>query len=453
MSASLDPFSPRIWRLAHGRSLVLGPRGIVMGVLNVTPDSFSDGGSFIRPDAAVVQGLRMLEEGAAIIDVGGESTRPGAIPVSEAEEQQRILPVIEALASLTEAVISVDTYRAGTARAAVSAGAHIVNDVWGLQKEPDIARVARDTGAGLVVMHTGRERDKAADLIDDQNGFLARSLQIAAKAGIGPDKVVLDPGFGFAKNSAENIELMARFEELHALGHPLLVGTSRKRFIGRMTGRDVKQRDAGTAATTVVLRRKGAAIFRVHDIAMNADALAVADATLRAERGQDGVVAALGLGGNVGDPVASMAAALSALEASKDCKVLAVSPVYRTAPWGKTDQPDFRNACALVETRLAPRALLRRILEVEKGLKRERAERWGPRTIDIDILTYDGEAIDEPGLTVPHPRAAERAFVVYPLADIAPNFKLGVMTAAELRATLAGEGIAVEIAGTNWWRG
>lgn len=271
-------FEPRSWPLAHGRSLELGGRAVIMGVLNVTPDSFSDGGRFVALDEAIAQAERMVEDGADIIDVGGESTRPGAAAVDADEEQARVLPVVEALAALG-IVVSVDTYREETARLAVAAGAHIVNDVWGLQREPGIARVAAETGAALVAMHTGRERDKLPDPIDDQLAFLTRSVEIAREAGIRPERLVLDPGFGFAKETADdNLDLMARFAELHALGHPLLVGTSRKRFLGTLTGRDADRRDAATAATSVVLRLLGAAIFRVHDVAINKDALLVADA-------------------------------------------------------------------------------------------------------------------------------------------------------------------------------
>ena len=269
------------WHLAHGRQLTLGPRAVVMGVLNVTPDSFSDGGQFIDPTSSVDQARRMAGEGAAIIDVGGESTRPGSEPVSAAEEQARVLPVIAALAAWGEALISIDTYREETARLAVAAGAHIVNDVWGLQREPGIASVAADTGAGLVIMHTGRERDKLTDAMEDQFAFLRASLAIAKRAGVSPAQIVLDPGFGFAKETAgENLDLMARFQDLHALGRPLMAGTSRKRFIGTVTGRGPAHRGAGTAATSVILRLKGAALFRVHDVAINVDALAVADAML-----------------------------------------------------------------------------------------------------------------------------------------------------------------------------
>ncbi|WP_234185657.1 dihydropteroate synthase [Shinella sp. NM-101] len=279
-----SPFDPFRWALAHGRHLQLGPRGILMAIVNVTPDSFSDGGLFDSADAAVAQAILCLEEGAAIIDIGGESTRPGAAPVSAAEEQERILPVIEALAGTTDAIISVDTYRAETARLAVAAGAHIVNDVHGLQREPDIARVAAETGAGLCIMHTGRDRRKLPDVVEDQYLFLGRSLEIAREAGVAREAMVLDPGFGFAKDTEENLELMARFGELFGFELPILGGTSRKRFVGAVTGREAAGRDAGTAATTALLRVAGAAVFRVHDVAINRDALAMADAMLDAGR-------------------------------------------------------------------------------------------------------------------------------------------------------------------------
>ena len=274
----------RRWQLAHGRYLDLGPKAVVVGILNVTPDSFSDGGLFIAPEKALEQARRMVEEGAAVIDVGGESTRPGFAPITAEEEQGRVLPVIAALAASGEALISVDTYREDTARRAVAAGAHIVNDVWGLQLEPGIARVAAETGAGLIIMHTGRERQKLPDVIEDQFLFLRKSLEIARAGKVADSQIVLDAGFGFAKETAaENLDLMARFSELQALGYPLMAGTSRKRFIGSATGREPGDRAAGTAATSVILRLKGADLFRVHDVAINVDALAVTDAMLARE--------------------------------------------------------------------------------------------------------------------------------------------------------------------------
>jgi len=246
----------QIWHVAHGRSVEVGGQSVIMAIVNVTPDSFSDGGHYEAVDAAVAHALACVEEGAGSI---------------------------EALRTKTDALISVDTYRADTARLAIGAGAHIVNDVFGLQREPDIAGVAAQTGAGLCIMHTGRDRQKLPDVIDDQIFFLNRSLEIAAAAGVDRQTIVLDPGFGFAKeNAEENLELMARFNALLRFELPLLVGTSRKRFVGTITGRDADGRDVGTAATSAILRLQGAAIFRVHNVAINRDALAVADAILRA---------------------------------------------------------------------------------------------------------------------------------------------------------------------------
>lgn len=268
-----------IWQLAHGRQIELGSKAVLMGILNVTPDSFSDGGEFFVPERALAQARQMIAEGAAIIDVGGESTRPNATPISAAEEQARVLPIIEALAG-DGCVLSIDTYRAETARLAVAAGAHIVNDVHGLQREPAIAHVAAQTGAGLAIMHTGRDREKLPDVIEDQFHFLEKSLEIAREAGVKDGQIVLDPGFGFAKNREEDFGLMARFDALRGLGFPLMVGTSRKRLIGHVAGDDRQARDVGTAATSVILRMKGADIFRVHNVAMNRTALGFADAIL-----------------------------------------------------------------------------------------------------------------------------------------------------------------------------
>ncbi len=273
------------WKVGRGRSLSIGSRGHLMAIVNVTPDSFSDGGRFVGSELAVSHALACVTAGASILDIGGESTRPGAVEVSAAEEQDRVLPVIERLVRDTEALISIDTYRAETARLALAAGAHIVNDVHGLQREPEIARVVAEAGAGLCIMHTGRGREGAIlpDMIADQRAFFEQSLAIARAAGLGDDSLVLDPGFGFAKNGPEDIHLMARFTELKELGLPWMVGTSRKRFIGTVTGQERPQdRDIGTAATTVILRLAGAAIFRVHDVATNRDALAMADAVLAA---------------------------------------------------------------------------------------------------------------------------------------------------------------------------
>lgn len=286
ISLNLDLFHPRTWKLGHNRELILGPKFVLMGVLNVTPDSFSDGGHFSNVDTALMQAEKMIEEGAHIIDVGGESTRPNGEPVTAKIEQQRVLPVIEALAKRFDTLISIDTYRAETAELGVKSGAHIVNDVWGLQREKDIADVVARHRAGVCIMHTGRDREKAVDVIDDQELWFQKSLDIAHRASIVDDAIVLDPGFGFAKDVDENLKLMLRFSELSQLGYPLLAGTSRKRFIGALVDRDPKNidtqsRDIGTSVTSAMLRLQGASIFRVHDVGYNRDALAIADGLIK----------------------------------------------------------------------------------------------------------------------------------------------------------------------------
>ena len=282
---TIDPFAVRDWTLAHGRSLTLGPAARIMAIVNVTPDSFSDGGAHLDARAAVDHAKACLAAGAEILDIGGESTRPGAAPVTAEEEQTRILPVIAALAAETDAILSVDTYRAETARRAIAAGAHLINDVHGLWREPEVATVAADTGAGLCLMHTGRDRTRQEDVIEDQMLFFAHSLEVARRAGVAEDAMVLDPGFGFAKETAEiNLSLMNRLPELFALGFPLLVGTSRKRFLGPLPGRAAASRVGATAATSALMRMAGAAIFRVHAVEPNRDALLVADALLATQR-------------------------------------------------------------------------------------------------------------------------------------------------------------------------
>lgn len=276
--SNISCFKPRIWQLAHGKEMTLGPKAVIMAIMNITPDSFSDGALINSVDEALKSAEKHISEGAQILDIGGESTRPGADPVTAQQEQDRVLPVIEAIAANFDAVLSIDTYRETTADLAISAGAHIINDVWGLQREPQIANVAAKHRAGVCIMHTGRDRVKHTDVIQDQFDWFETSLKIAQIAGIKDEAIVLDPGFGFAKETLdENLSLMLRFEELHVLNYPYLIGSSRKRFIGALTGQDAENRDVGTSATSALLRPMGGAIFRVHDVATNRDALSVAD--------------------------------------------------------------------------------------------------------------------------------------------------------------------------------
>lgn len=253
----------------------------VMGIVNVTPDSFSDGGLFFDAAAAVAQGRKLVAEGAAILDIGGESTRGGAEIVSEEEEKRRVLPVVEALVA-TGALVSIDTMKAGVAEAALRAGAHIVNDVRGLQGDPDMAAVAARHGAGLIAMHNpgllGSTKPLEGDPVEAVLAFFARSIEIAREAGVAADRLVLDAGFGFGKSVEQNLELLARFGELGAAGFPLLAGTSRKSFIGKITGRELRERTIGSVVTNVVAAMQGAAIVRVHDVAEHVEAMRMAAA-------------------------------------------------------------------------------------------------------------------------------------------------------------------------------
>lgn len=273
--------SSRLHELLPG----LGRRTLVMGILNVTPDSFSDGGRFQDVAAAQAQADALVAEGAALVDVGGESTRPGHVPVPAEEEQARVLPVIEALKDRLPVPISIDTYKASTARAALQAGAGIVNDVWGLQRDPDIAHVAADHGAPVMIMHNRETIEPGLDIVADMLGFFERSLAIARRAGIRDGEIVLDPGIGFGKSWDQHLEALRRLPEIRALGFPVLVGVSRKSLLGRLHDSETAPRDrlTGSLAAHVLAATLGADIVRVHDVRPHVEALRVVDAVIRTE--------------------------------------------------------------------------------------------------------------------------------------------------------------------------
>jgi dihydropteroate synthase len=264
-----------------------------MGVVNVTPDSFSDGGLFLDADAAVGHGRRLAEEGAAILDIGGESTRPGAAPVAEDEELRRVLPVVERLAAdAAQARLSIDTTKSGVARAALDAGATIVNDVSAFRFDPTLAGLVADSDADCCLMHmlgeprTMQQDPRYDDVVSDVKAFLEERLAFAVSEGIDEERVWLDPGIGFGKTVEHNLELLRRLDEIVAIGRPVVVGTSRKSFLGKLVGgRDEGERLPGTIATNVLALERGASVFRVHDVAQNADALAVAAATFSPDVG------------------------------------------------------------------------------------------------------------------------------------------------------------------------
>jgi len=258
---------------------------ILMGVVNVTPDSFSDGGEFLDADAAVAHGVQIAGEGAAILDIGGESTRPGADEVPEDEELRRVVPVIERLAGTAK--VSIDTRKAAVAERALQAGATIVNDISAFRHAPEIAGMVASAGAGCCLMHmlgeprTMQKDPSYDDVVDDVKAFLTERLEFAVGEGIPEERVWLDPGIGFGKTVDHNLELLRRLDEIVAIGRPVVIGTSRKSFLGRLTGgKPEKERLPGTIATNVIAWERGATIFRVHDVAELADALTVAAATV-----------------------------------------------------------------------------------------------------------------------------------------------------------------------------
>jgi dihydropteroate synthase len=262
--------APKTWKTAR-RDLALD-RPLIMGILNVTPDSFSDGGKFLDPHRAAERALEMEAEGADIIDIGGESTRPGAPQIPAAEELRRISPVIEQLAGRLSCPISVDTWKGEVARGALAAGAEIINDISGFGFDPEMAAVVAGSGAGVILMHTRGTPDRMQshtdyeDLLGDVIAGLRFSLDIAVSAGVERERIVIDPGIGFAKDAAANLEILRRLREFSSLGLPLLVGTSRKSFIGKTLGRVTGERMVGTAATVALAVANGADILRVHDV-------------------------------------------------------------------------------------------------------------------------------------------------------------------------------------------
>ncbi|GIP14285.1 dihydropteroate synthase [Paenibacillus macerans] len=255
----------RSYRLGSAE-LILGERTLVMGILNVTPDSFSDGGRYNRVDLALEHARQMVEDGADLIDIGGESTRPGHEPVDEREELKRVIPVVEALRrELPRVPLSIDTYKARVAREALQAGAHIINDVWGFKADQQMAQVAAEFACPVILMHNRHERNYR-DLLQDVAADLRECVELARNAGISDDKIILDPGIGFAKDYTENLRVMQALDELVRLGYPLLLGTSRKRFIRTALDLPVDQVVLGTAATVALGIAQGCQIVRVHDV-------------------------------------------------------------------------------------------------------------------------------------------------------------------------------------------
>ena len=400
---------------------------IIMGILNVTPDSFSDGGDHDDFDSALVHAHALLEEGAHIIDVGGESTRPGSQAVSIEEEIARTEQVVRVLAA--EGVcVSIDTRHAEVARAAVEAGAAIINDVSGF-RDSAMVEVARGCDAGLVVMHMRGTPDTMVSLTDyddvvaEVRDYLRERAVELEEAGIAHERICIDPGPGFAKTPEQTLELMRNMHEFVRLGYPVMAAPSRKRYIGYAYGiEEPKARDEASATEALMACELGASIVRTHNVAVTARALR----DLRP-------LAVIGLGCNValtGDAgqeregkIAVLNQAISMMCTLPDTQIVDISSFYESEPAYFEDQDTFVNAIVLARTGLPPLELLHCLQTIENSLGRVRTDnRYGPRTCDLDIEDYQLYVSDTPELTLPHPRSLERDFVVKPLRELRPDF-------------------------------
>ncbi len=398
----------------------LGSRTYIMGILNVTPDSFSDGGRFDSLQAAVDRALEMERQGADIIDVGGESTRPGHRPVDAVEEIRRTAPVISELSSRLRVPVSIDTSKHSVAEAAVEAGATLINDVWGGRRDRNLLKLAGDTGLAVCLMHN-QEGTDYGNLMDEILRQLDDSVERALKCGVDPKKVILDPGIGFGKTVEQNLEVMRSLDRMGETGYPWLLGTSRKSMIGKTLNLPAEERVEGTIATNVLGIAAGVDFIRVHDVRENTRAARLTDRIVRTPRtGKNR--AYIAFGSNIGRRVEYLRRAAAALNDIEDTVITGLSKIYETDPVGYVDQERFLNAVGVVETGLGAGNLLDELQRIESNLKRERTKNWGPRTIDLDILFFNEEILSTDRLTVPHPELHQRLFVLKPLCDLASLF-------------------------------
>lgn len=403
---------------------------IIMGILNLTPDSFSDGGSYPTPEDAIARGLQMIEEGALIIDVGGESTRPGAAPVSEEEECARVLDVVKALAS-KGICVSIDTRHAPVARAALAAGASIINDVSGF-RDPAMVDLAASCDAGLVVMHMGGDDPRTMqnesvyeDVVAEVRDYLKAQADNLIAHGVARERICLDPGPGFGKTAKQTIELMRNFHEFNRLGFPTMVAVSRKSYIGEAYQiEDPKERDSASAAEALMACELGASVIRTHNVALTAQAL---EENLRP-------YVLIGMGCNVAlvadegeereGKIAMINKAIGDMCMLPDTQIIDISSYYESEPAYFEDQDLFVNTVVLIRTGLPPQELLTYLQAIENSLGRVRTQKNGPRTCDLDILDYQGYVSDLEVLTLPHPLLLERDFVVKPLLELLPHHEL-----------------------------
>ena len=399
---------------------------VVMGILNVTPDSFSDGGLHASVQQAVSHARTMMDEGAHIIDVGGESTRPGSTEVNLDEELARTVEVVRQLAS--EGIcVSIDTRHAEVARACVEAGASIINDVSGF-RDPTMVEVAKACDAGLVVMHmksepkTMQENPTYDDVVGEVRDYLRDQAAMLEAAGIAHNRICIDPGPGFGKTFSQTLEVVRNFHEYARLGYPVMCAVSRKGFIGWAYHIDVAaDRDEASAAEALMGCELGATILRVHNVKATCEALK----ELRP-------LVVLGLGCNVAlvanegeeqeGKIALLNQAISQMCSIPDSQIVDISSFYGSEPAYYEDQDEFVNAIVLLRCGVPPKELLNYLHAIENSLGRVREIENGPRTCDIDIEDYQMYVVNTDVLTLPHPRVLERDFVVKPLMELRPNF-------------------------------
>ncbi len=419
-----------IWQCGQFRFDTITPT--IMGVINITPDSFSDGGDFVELDAALAQAERMRTEGAAIIDVGGESTRPGAMPVDPADEWERIAPVVSALAERGMCV-SVDTRHAEVAERAIAAGASIINDVSGF-RDPAMVDAVRDANVGLVVMHmqgepaTMQDNPHYDDVVGEVCAWLRDAASALEEAGVAHNRICVDPGPGFGKTYQQTVELMRNIHEVRHLGYPVMVAASRKSYVGRayrIESTDPKDRDEASAQEALLACELGASVVRTHNVAVTVETLA----SLRP-------YVLLGLGSNIAlvasdgeereGKIAQINLAVGALCQLPDTQLIDMASFWESEPAYREDQETFVNTVVLLRTGIPPRELLDYLhaIEASLGRRREPGGENGPRTIDIDILDYQLYTAFDDELTLPHPGVTERDFVIKPLTEILPHHVL-----------------------------
>ena len=399
---------------------------IIMGILNVTPDSFSDGGQHADVESALAHARLMLAQGAHIIDVGGESTRPGSKAITPEEELARVIDVVKALVA-EKACVSIDTRHALVARAAVEAGAAIINDVSGF-RDSAMVQVARDCDAGLVVMHmkgepaTMQDDTTYIDVVSDVRDHLRDRAAELEAAGIEHDRICIDPGPGFGKTPSQTLELVRNFHEFARLGYPVMCAVSRKSFIGWAYHIDeAQERDSASAAEALMACELGATVVRTHNVEVTVKAV---------ENLRPLVVISLGcnvaLVANEGEEqegkIAMLNQAITELCSLPDSQIVDISSFYASEPAYYEDQDEFVNAIVLIRCGVPPKELLQYLHAIENSLGRVRTIANGPRTCDLDIVDYQMYVVQNDILTLPHPRALERDFVVKPLAELRPNF-------------------------------